>query len=405
MSVEMLTLKVVSPLALHRRRASEQFASTLDYIPGSAVRGAFADLYLAGRLERAQEDDFKQLFLADAVRFSDFFPTTGETNELTRLRPATAVECKRFAERHRDEKQDSLSDSLLFLELVSEWRNPDLGAIEEWNECPVCKQQGRKYSKRDRAELGYYLSVDKPKPIEVHKRMIANTAIQRKTRTAASGMLFSHEVIEESSTQEHGEEVLFRGTIMVPNQHLRQMLHDLAPDKQELAVGYGRSRGLGLLQVASWGTPRPDVTTVQQRWIALNETIGKLWQKYGRVPAGQYFSLTLQSHLAIRDEAGQPVLDVQARHLGLPDEAKRCRCVLSAVVVPGWNAAAELPKADTWALGRGSVLLFRLPRDVDPAPTRKRLEEIERDGVGERTAEGFGSIIACDPFHYSLDAS
>lgn len=399
MSVEMLTLKAVSPLALHQRRASEQFAPTLDYIPGSAVRGAFADLYLAGRpKERAEESDFQQFFLSDATRFSDFFPTTGEGTELTRsrLRPATAVECKRFAERHREEFQESLSDSILFLELLNDWEPPDLEFVHKWWECPICKRED---VKRDRAELGYYRSLEAPKPIEVHKRMIANTAIRRKTHTAAHAMLFSHEVVEESSAHKDGEEVLFRGTITVPGD-LRMTLRTLAPDKQELAVGYGRSRGLGLVQ-ARWGDePLRELTSLQQRWTALNDAIKKLWQKYGRTSAGQYFSLTLQSHLALRDEAGQPVLDVQARHLGLPDQARRRRSVLNAVVVPGWNAAAELPKADTWALGRGSVLLFRLPPDVDPAPTMKRLEEIERDSVGERRAEGFGSAIVCDPFHY-----
>jgi hypothetical protein len=129
-----------------------------------------------------------------------------------------------------------------------------------------------------------------------------------------------------------------------------------------------------------------------------------LWQAHHRVPQGQYFSLTLQSHLALKEEqTGQPILgEIKAEDLGLPAEAKRCYCILSAVAVSGWNAALGLPKADTWALGRGSVLLFRLPSDFDPGPTLARLAELEQESVGERCAEGFGRMIACDPFHYEF---
>jgi hypothetical protein len=70
--------------------------------------------------------------------------------------------------------------------------------------------------------------------------------------------------------------------------------------------------------------------------------------------------------------------------------------------VPGWNAALGMPKADTWCLGRGSVLLFRLPPDHDPEPTLARLQEIEAEGVGDRRVEGFGRIAGCDPFHYGF---
>jgi CRISPR-associated protein Csx10 len=393
MSTAMMTLKAVSPLALHQRRASEQFAPTLDYAPGSAVRGALADLYLAGDPQRANDTLFQQIFASEDVCFSDFFPTAGKGGDLTRLSPATAVACKRFD----DHYGESLSDSLLRLELLREWETPDLEQLDAWRQCPECKSAGFD-GKLDRAGPGYYVSVERHEPIKVRRRMIAGTAIERSTRTAAQAMLFSHEVIEESGALEN-QDVLFRGTVSVSDE-LHLALQAIAPLKQRLAVGYGRSRGLGQLQIENWGSPRAETKPLRERWEALNEAARKLWQTFGQTLKGQYFSLTLQSHLALRDEARQPVLgEITAAHLDLP-EAERCRCVLSAVAVPGWNSALDMPKADTWALERGSVLLFRLPLDADPNPTLSRLETLEQDGAGERRAEGFGRMIACDPFHY-----
>jgi CRISPR-associated protein Csx10 len=392
MTTEALTLKAVSPIALHRRRASEQFAPTLDYLPGSAVRGALADRYLVGNPTRASETIFQQIFLSSAVRFSDFFPAVGKGSNLTRLLPATAVACKRFDDHHAA----SLSDSLLRLELVREWEPPDLEKVNEWTRCPECLGAGYD-GERERLESGYYTSVESYERIAITKRMIAGTAIERATKTAAHAMLFSHEVIEESDVR---GDVLFRGILSAPDELRLVLQQELLPPGERLAVGWGRSRGLGQLQVESWATPSVETHSPRERWDALNEAARKLWQQFDRMPADQYFSLTLQSHLALRDTAGQPILgEITAADLGFPPGVERCRCVLSAVAVPGWNAAQDLPKADTWALGRGTVLLFRMPPDGEPSPILERLEEIEEEGIGERRAEGFGRLTACDPFH------
>ena len=64
-----LTLRLRSPIALHRTRASIQYVKTLDYIPGIAVRGALAEVYLSERGE-PDDDTFQRLFVfrSGAVR-------------------------------------------------------------------------------------------------------------------------------------------------------------------------------------------------------------------------------------------------------------------------------------------------------------------------------------------------
>ncbi|MBI3013676.1 MAG: hypothetical protein HYY65_01120 [Candidatus Tectomicrobia bacterium] len=391
MTADTLTLKAESPLALHRRRASEQFAPTLDYLPASSVRGALADLYLAGVPERSQEPTFRDLFLSEVVRFSDFLPIPSDHHGLAHLMPATAVACKRFG----NHESTSLTDGLLRFELASEMEQPDPLEHNGWLYCPDCRSVGRR-ERRDRLESGYYTSLEGFRRVTVRKRTITTTAIERASGTAAHGMLFSHEVIEESDVH---EDVLFRGVVTLPEE-LRSKLIEVAGYRQRIAVGYGRSRGLGQLSVAGWGAAPAERQTIADRWAALNEAARTLWGLFERQPKGEYFSLTLQSHLALHDPAGEPILDgIKADDFKLPREADRRRSVLSAAVVPGWNAALNLPKPDTWALGRGSVLLFRLPPGYDGKPVIDRLQEIERESVGDRRAEGFGRMTACDPFH------
>jgi CRISPR-associated protein Csx10 len=396
----LLTVEARSPLALHLRRSTEQFAPTLDYIPGSAMLGAVADLYLAGDPARAADPMFERLFLSGDVEFSDLLPAPPASGELARLLPSTAVACKRFHE-HRER---SLSDSLLRLALLAEVEdyNKAMEMYRQWLRCPECAARDLE-GRRDRLEPGYFSGLASYRPLRVRRRMTSGVAICRATGTAAHSMLFSHEVIEESDDP---DPVRFRGTVTVPDQEIRRALQQLLPLRRWLAVGYGRSRGWGHLQVSGWDTPRADPEPLVKRWERLNEVAGKLWQSVDRAPSGSWFSLTLKSHLAAKDEAWQPVLEIDpkraglVRALGLPDNVEPARSLLLGATVAGWNAAMGCPKADTLAIGRGSVLLFHIAQGEDPAPVLASLQDLEEQGAGERRMEGFGRITACDAFHY-----
>lgn len=406
MKTQLLTLKAVSPLALHRRRASEQFAPSLDYLPGGAVRGALADLYLQGDSEWAKDELFQRLFLKEEVTFSDFLPTTSK--HMSRLFPASAMACKRFDDKVH--ARQSLTDSLLRLELAAELDesglldlgNPDHDPLTlgDWKHCSICTAKGRYAPKRDRVEAGYYTSVELPERMSVRKRMMAGTAIERATGTAAHAMLFSHEVMEESSSQQDGEATLFRGAITLTDDLYDELNERLKPG-QRLAMGYGRGRGLGQVVSLGWETAPSPKDDLIARWQALNQTVQTLWARYKHQPRSAYFTLTLESHLILRNAIGEPILgDVTAVDLGLPPEIARCRSILSATLISGWNAAQNLPKPDMWALQRGSVLLFRLPAGADFMRVKEQLERIEVKGLGERRAEGFGRISVCNEFHY-----
>ncbi|MCL4703993.1 hypothetical protein KJ068_02465, partial [bacterium] len=112
-----------------------------------------------------------------------------------------------------------------------------------------------------------------------------------------------------------------------------------------------------------------------------------------------YFSITLNSHLILKDALGRPLLSAAAPgDFGLGDEVQIFAKFLSKAIVAGWNAAQGLPKPDTAVLARGSVFGFRAPRE-NSEEIKTKLRALEMSGVGERRAEGFGQITVCHPFH------
>lgn len=384
-----LTLKTEAPLVLRASRTSAQFTPTLTHIPGTTLRGALALDYLR-RVGRPEDDDFQALFLSETVSFGPLFRST-ETAAGHPL-PASAVACKRYGSKH----PASVSDALLRLELADILG--DLTPLNEWELCPDCqaKYPDHPPNKRDRS-TGYYLEQETFKQITPDVRMLTGVGMSRLTGAAAHGLLFSMEAIEEAQ--------FFRGRVRLYGDRataLADRLQALASGEKELRLGAARSRGHGRMQVTGWQQVEPDGPSLAQRWEALNAVVRRLWGQ--TEPRGEYFTLTLESPLILRDaglRARRPD-ELDATSLGLPPDVERRRVLLSEVILQGWNAAWRLPKPDTPALGTGSVFLFRVPAEHQEA-VLTRLAEIEMYGLGERRNEGFGRVRVCDPFHYRFE--
>ena len=379
-----LTIQLRAPLALHRTRAGVQYVGTLDYIPGTALRGALAEVYLAQH--GIPDDTFRILFLSNQVRYGDLWPTV--EGKKTILIPCTAQVCKRYGFQHGDSFRDALLDTL-----------SGRSAITLCN-CVSDEQQVCGES-LDRTE-GYLCNLDPVETLSPRVRLRVSTAIERSTGTVAREMLFTqHTLIGQRKTKDKPEPVLFQGIVRLADPSLKDPLEALT--EAPLFLGSGRSRGLGEVEVKAWKeAPAPE--PLLERWRRFNEAA----QRAGGNPGTRYFSLTLLSHLALRDELLRPVLDgVTPRHFGLPDtvtwvqykDSDRAALFLNAVTVAGWNAALGLPKPDTVALARGSVLLAQCPADQEQA-VLEQLMRIESEGIGERCNEGFGRVAVCYPIHY-----
>lgn len=380
MAIKMtLSLRLLSPLALHRTRAGVQYVETLDYIPGTALRGALAEAYLAQHGEPDQI--FEALFLSEQVLYGDLWPTIEDGP--TTLIPATAQVCKRHGLQHKNSFRDSLLDGL--------------SSHPADDKCPHCEEP------LDKAGGGYLWDIQAVARLQPRSRLRVSTAIERGTGAIAREMLFTQHTLIGSLKDNPKKDLFFQGTLRLADPALRDELALLLNTEARLFLGSGRSRGLGEVEIDSWQETVPD-DSLPKRWQRFNE----MAQQAGGDPDKRYFSLTLLSRLALRDELFRPVLNkIGPGHFGLPngvewvcypDSSRPVRFV-DRVVVAGWNAAMGLPKPDTVALARGSVLLFWCTPSQEQA-VLDQLKEIEVEGVGERRNEGFGQITVCYPIHY-----
>jgi CRISPR-associated protein Csx10 len=378
-----LTLQLCAPLALHQTRTGVQYVETHDYIPGTALRGALAETYLA---QHGQPDDlFHALFLSDQVQYGDLWPII--EGKSTTLIPATAQACKRDRLKHATSFRDTLLDAL-----SSQYTDV---------KCKECNEPLDRMS-------GYLCDMKNVQSLSPRSRLRVSTAIERGTGTVAREMLFTQHTligkrqIDEKSTS-NKTEVLFQGSIRLSDPTLQNELAPFLQHDTQMFLGAGRSRGLGHVRIKAWqATTTSD--PLEERWRKFNTVASRA----GDNPCTRYFSLTLLSHLALRDNLLRPVLgEITPQHFGLLPQviwvhypgAVQPVVYLSTITVAGWNVATGLPKTDTVALARGSVLLGQCEAAQEPA-VLARLAEIEAQGVGERRGEGFGRVAVCYPIHY-----
>lgn len=386
-----VVLKAESALSLLRSRTGNQFAQTLDYLPGSAVRGAFAEIFLNKR--GVDDADFQRIFVDEAVWFNDFLPSYSDNAML--LAPATMSVCKRFGTEHPESVRDRLLEAITGRSLPEE------------KKCPRCTDEPLK-----RLDGKYFEAEDSRSFPKLPKQLRMHVGISRATGSALHSLLFSYETLmtEKPKGKEHkpgnedeapAQPLKFVGTLSANDKSALDALAQVVTDREHLSVGHARTRGLGELSIET-RTPLEPKGDLATRCEAFNKAV----QAKGGDAGMFYFAITLNSHLALRDRLGRPVLEnLHADHFGLhADQLKLAVSFLSAAVVPGWNAALGLPKADTHAISRGSVVVFSLPKAAVTEQLMNRLVELESEGVGERRAEGFGSLTVCHPIHYKLAA-
>lgn len=377
-----VTLTPESPVAVLRSRASAQFVKTQDYLPGSTVRGAFAEIFINKR--GTDDPDFRFIFVEEKIFFGDFLP--GFPNQFTNLIPLTARACKRFGLKGHPK---SHTDLLL---------NHMLNAFDEENKkCPECGEPIDRVS-------GYFIGDGKDGEIaylSLDRQLRMHVGISRKTGTAYPGLLFSYEMLTEGKVAS-GRETLplqFVGYLSALEEDANELFEGLwkviPPQREHLSVGKARTRGLGELRIETIEKKEPVEISFEERWEAFNRAA----YEWNGSQEKCYFSITFTSHLALKDELGRPVLgNIRPYHFSLPETVELCAAFLNPEVVSGWNAAQGLPKPDTHALGRGSVLGFSAPKSLE-AEIQTRLQTLETEGIGERRAEGFGRFVVCHPIH------
>jgi len=433
-----------SPVCIAQKRGIGNVIETLDYIPGSTIRGALAMLYLQKKgeyndnekiwelKEKKQKEQFNAVFNSDNARFGNCYP------EEAKVIPYTATSCKYFSgfrkDPHDPAETHCVFDTLIPLaehELIG--KKQSSGKIEEkFENCQSKMDEQPCGAIMDRFS-GYYKQTDSTlfERINLSKRLIARTAIMDSLGTAFPGRLYTIEALNEKD--EKGVRQKFSGCLETDETTFKTLKEIL--ENNTLRIGSAKSRALGEISL-QLGTPSP----LDERWL-IREVAERLkdmnsnMQKYvsQRYSQGQtdantdiqnfksryFFSVTLHSDAILRDEIlrfksaleiqdlidSQPNLTPQQQNL--LKKFQILRAWLSAHVVSGWNTALKLPKEDEVAISKGSVFLFVTKpcetfADTEVQPLADILKQVEESGIGERKNEGFGNIRICDEFHWKV---
>ncbi len=385
-----ITAELLSPLMVQKNRQSSS-PQTLQYLPGSTLRGAVAGQYLRTG-GNAEDEDFKTLFLRDAPAFPDLLPAD-DPDAMPRPLPMTAQSCK-IDDGFKSEGAHGVMDMLAASCAIK--RQPE--NQKEIFKCRRCGQKMEPFTGFWNGDTG---KPEKFKPVFTYQR---HTGIDRTTETVAQSIFYTTHTLADGKRNENGnftQQYMSGGTFLTDAQFsaLEKIINH-----SSIFTGADRTRGLGELKVcAKEADPLSPTRFDLEGWDrCFREKMSAMApEDESTCSDGLYFSVGLRSRAIFVDKFLRPSFDLK---LDIPDvEPIQDAVRKQHTTVKGWQSSWGLPKPEDKALETGSVFLFRYAGD-DVSELSTCLEKIAARGVGLRTAEGLGQVTVCDPIHTTKEA-
>ncbi len=347
------TLILEEPVLANSLSGDTNSARSLPFIPGGLVRGALVPAYLKSKglneikADNTEFGEFSRLFLKNSTRFLHAYPVCSDKRMLP-----TPLAWK-------------------------EYKDQQAGVIQNFAHTiktdPTLKNVSFPF---------YVLNGDKV--VRAKHEWQVNVHTQR---DAVYGRA------------KEGQGAVFRYEALPAGLHLEGMI--LAKDKtdadtiKQLLPEYIM---LGKARTAGYGRAR----------IVIGKDIDDNWREdeASELPTGKAntFTITFLSNAILRDANGQATLDPLAALkavLGANDLQIK-KTFHSSEIVGGFNRQWGMPLPQSQALGTGSVFVAESASGVG----KEALLHLERSGMGERKAEGFGRVaVSANPKeHFDLNA-
>lgn len=350
------------------------YSTCEDCIPGSAVLGALARLYIAEKLpedekEKAHENDaFRAIFLQGRVKFGYAFPAVD------------AVQCFYPCPKllQRDKKKER-------------YYNAAQEILEEAQSCAElsCSKPLQQDKEKEKSKF-----LEDAQPC-AERRLIAFSAegvqvceLDKEIRMHHARPLdrgVGYAVRDEDAASgEDGQ--FFQYVSISAGQRFCGTLHGTAADLQLLVDclrGNGNRLRLGRSRKTEYGAAR---------FVPLGFE-ADVKRQFSSVPGCAWMALWFLTPVSLRDAAGRDSLDPQ---LLLAEMAAKLQCdlqleqkFLGFAKLAGYNAKWRLPKQQKNVLAPGTVLLVKADCRIDP-------QAIEQECWGENTEEGCGKIKVLD---------
>lgn len=410
----LIDLRLRSPLCIARRpTAPGQPVETLRYISGTVLRGGLAHAWLQGRryndISSAEKEEFQSLFLHPALQFGNCWPLylpTGEGNgEIRNVVAAEVIPRTCYAGKYDGngwlaDGGDGVTDQLhRFLQAQE-----ICDTLDRFDDMFAVYDDHRYYG------------------MKVRKRSLTRTAIDPTRGTARESLLYTLEALETGQW--------FRGRISGSADALQQLRKRVCHEGDILAMGQGRSRGLGevvlerVCEVSQTGTDEQRTQLVSALETVVdtsevprpNDEHGVLVQaiecfnhRVGYDQDTVLLPVTLESDVLLRDYYLLPSSDPQpattlGRYIPLPPPLDRTMTldeqglVQATHWIGGWDELRRIPRPPQLAVSLGSVWTFRVPREHLGLAVTWWIAA-QQQGIGERRNEGYGRVRLCHPLH------
>lgn len=376
-----IVVEPLTPLRIGGIKPRNDYLATLHYIPGSILRGTLAEWLKAKGREEAI------LSQVQRMRFGNLFPTDREAHFALPI-PLTALECKLhggFAKEGGHGIRDTLLVAVAYRELERFGAHFPVPLVFRCRTCGGRMERVSGFCVR--TANGWCKS-----GVSLHLQ--TKVALSRIRHTAQEGMLYRVFGIRPE------EGLVFSGRIWAEEDSDVELLKEAVTT---LGIGAMTTRGFGKVRCMEKTGSYPPL---RERLRRFNETLRKTWKdlaelaaqvssSFPKEPQGTYFSVDLLSPGIFQDTHGLPSLVPS-----LPAEGKRMELVFHATqpaFAGGWSTAWGLPKPTDLAAAPGSTYVFWT--DAPFEELVPLLEEVENQGLGKRTPEGFGEITICHPLH------
>lgn len=413
-----LRVQAQSPLSITSHQNITGLANpTLPYIPGTTLRGALAWQMLNDDPVAKQTAAFQTMFEQEGLRCGPLYPIGGDdTSQLTLPIPFTARSCKHkpgFAnEPSLMRRGHGVLDTLI--EVIEEkamqqaraagqMATMPLGGLATCDACPQCQAPLQRFG-------GYFEWDQSTTPLQLRKapqtlRLLTRTAMLDELESARPAALFGREALEIGQK--------FAGFLDVDTT-IQQEVEALLGGGTCLQIGAGRTAGLGQVEVLEL---KPHWDPVQQ-WLGSVQTRSDAFQqRLSQVIKAQSFlvPITFLTDAILLDRflrfASAPTPTVLEAYCELeqvsttpppplPNNLGLFLAIASSKRIAGWNTASQpaRPRYDDAAVTAGSVFVLAVPPDQASA-LLALCQWLEKNGLGERKAEGFGQLAVALPFH------
>lgn len=339
-------LENIDPVLFPERGADNILFTTKHYIPGSAIRGALAKLYIAKHnLQNAYEDEtFFTLFLSGKVRFLPAYPLGSKELEQgeTLVMPLSLM-------RSKDKSQTV--DLTSAAELKAGFKK--LTGF-------VVKQQEKLYQIATEAK------------IELH--MSRGGDSERLTGSSKDGNVFNYEYLAAGQ--------LFKGAYVADDdvaELLAQVLKEL--DVNTLYLGRAKSAQYGKCLYAELKAQEEKAPALGEKLYLLAQTPYIAFGSWQRVEA-----------------AARELLSELEQRLGVQLTKDNLKIYAAVESIDGYVGVWQAKKQAERALSAGSLIELKLQGSVDA----KALQSALAQGLGKNVEDGYGQFVIWQPLAQPL---